>query len=174
MKILVCANKGSKNSKVEELLEYLKDCNVEFMYSFCRNICEDGPFVFTLPELKTYGNVDKQKLDAIINGNSKDLEYNQEVFTQYNREYREDPMHKRTIKLFRWHLSKHDDISIQGLEEIIRTFQKKYDVKETNFMYPVKIALINSIKGPNIPTLINFMGKNSTMILFDEFLKKNV
>jgi hypothetical protein len=52
------------------------------------------------------------------------------------------------------------------------TFKSKYDVKGNDFSYPVKLALIDTVKGPNLPVLINFLGVNSTMKLFDEFLKK--
>jgi len=173
MKILVCTKKHCHSNKSEELLKSLEDSNVEFTHSACMHMCDDGPNVFTFPDLKMYGHVDKSRLQDIISGNSDGLEYDDEIYNlEINKQYSLDPMHKRTVKLFRWHLAKHDDISVRGIERMIGTFMKKYDVEGIDFSYPIKVALIKTIKGPDLPKLINYLGKNSTMILFDEFLKK--
>jgi len=174
MKILVCENKHCKDHKTSELLEELKNYDLEFSSSSCMDMCEGGPNIFTFPDLKMYGKVDKNRLEDIINHKAKGLEYNEEIYSLEDiKKYSFDPMHRRTVKLFRWHLEKHDDMSLLGLEEIIRTFQIKYDVYGNEFFNPIKVVLINTIKGPNLSSIINYLGKNSTMKVFDEFLKKS-
>ena len=126
VKILVCENKHCRNNHGEQLLAKLKTTGVEFAHSACMDMCDSGPNIFTFPDLKMYGNVTIEKLDDIISGNNKIQPYNEEIYNlEINKEYRDNPMHKRTVKLFRWHLEKHDDFSVLELNNSINIFKNK-------------------------------------------------
>lgn len=173
MKVLVCGRKHCEKKKCDKLFDYLEDTDVEFSNSACMHMCDDGPNVFTFPDLKMYGHVDKKRLKDIISGNSKGLEYSEEIYDlEINEQYRVDSRYKKTVELFRDKLEKCDDISIDKLEKLVKKFMKKNDLDKTSFTYPVRVALINTIKGPDLPKLIYFLGKNSTIKLFNEYFER--
>ncbi|AIO18071.1 Glutamate--tRNA ligase [Candidatus Izimaplasma bacterium HR1] len=174
MKVLVCKNKHCRGKESEELLKALKDKDVILDHSSCMDMCDSGPNLFVIPSLKMYGNVTLNRLDDVLNGNADDLLYKDEIDDlDVIDEYTKNPMHERTVKLFRWHLDKQEKSSVAELCEIISDFKKKYDVNGIDFTNPVKIALIGSHQGPDLPKLIHYLGKERAMQLFDEYLKRN-
>ncbi len=174
MKVLVCKNKHCHCRESEEVLNQLKKLGIEHNHSSCMDMCESGPNVFILPDAKLYGRVTSKRIDDVLKGLGEDLLYNPlDVYDEVMyQEYLNDPMHRRTVKLFRWHLDKHDDLSVASIREMISVFKSKYDVKGIKFTYPVKLALIKTIKGPDLPKLIHYLEKKATMKLLDDFLKK--
>lgn len=89
-------------------------------------------------------------------------------------DYRTNPMHLRTIKLFRWHLEKQNDFEMKNIETVIEQFQIKYDIKKEAFLYPILIALTNSTIETDLIMLIHSLGKQRVMQLLDDYLKSKI
>ena len=175
VKVLVCRNKHCRTKQSEELLKELKQKDVIYDHSSCMDMCESGPNLFCIPSFKMYGTVSKERLDDILNDQADDLLYKNEIIDrEVIDKYTNNPMHQRTVKLFRWHLDKETKCSVAELREVISIFKKKYDIKGMDFTYPVKIALIGFHKGPDLPKLIHYLGKERTMRLLDDYLKTNI
>lgn len=178
MKILVCNNSLCKNNKSTELLVEIKakceNTEVEVEKSECMDLCEYGPNIMVFPEMKLYKNVSIDRIDDILSNHIDDLQHNDNLVydSEVVNQYLIDPMHRRTVKLFRYHLEKYQDMSVASLREIIKVFKEKYDVKGLKFTYPVKVSLFGSTKGPDLPKVVNFLGKQMTISLMDKYLKK--
>ena len=173
MKVLVCKNKHCRSKETDKVLDKLKTIEgIEFDYSSCMDLCDYGPNVITLPNLKLYGAVTEDDIEELIKGNREELLHPKDrIFDELAiQELRDDPMHKRTIKLFRYQLEKQLDLSVEGLRLFLSTFKDKYDVVDVLFTDHLKIAMFGTAKGPNLEKLIHYLGKRETIRLFDNYL----
>lgn len=82
-----------------------------------------------------------------------------------------NPMHLRTIKLFRWHIAKQESCTLEEVEKVIKEFQTKYDVTGEDFIYPIVIALTKDVIQTDLITLIHTLGKEQVMGLLEDYLK---
>lgn len=176
MKILVCKNKHCRNKQTEdtykELMNYVED--IEFMHSSCMDLCDYGPNVLTFPEGAFYQAVTKDRVDDLIHHKAEDLRHpSQRLHDESMELYYSDPMHRRTVKLFRWHLDKLGDFEWRTIRESISIFKDKYDVRGMALTFPVKMALIGTTKGPDLPKMLQFMGKELAFKRIDQYLSDN-
>lgn len=94
-------------------------------------------------------------------------------FVKDINEYKTNPIHKRTVKLFRWHLDKQTSCSIDDLEIVFHSFEKKYDVSGSDFYNPILVALTNSLDQIDLIPFVHKLGKDKVMVLLDEYLRTN-
>jgi (2Fe-2S) ferredoxin len=178
VKVLVCNNEHCKSDGSEEILKELenlrREIDFEFLTSSCMGLCSYGPNVMTFPDLRIYGNVSASRIKDIISSQGSDLLHpNDRIYSkELCSEVSLDPMHRRSVKLFRYHLEKFDDFSVANLRVIISSFENKYEITGNKFLYPIKLALLGTIKGPDLPKIIYFLGKEDTIKSLDKFLKK--
>ena len=178
MKVLVCKNENCINNGSEEILKELEnlqgEIDFEFLASSCMGLCSYGPNIMTFPDLRIYGNVSTDRIKDILNSHGSDLlQPNDRIYSkELCSEVSLDPMHRRTVKLFRYHLEKFVDFSVVNLISIISSFKNKYEITGNRFLYPIKLALLGTIKGPDLPKIIYFLGKKDTIKSLDRFLKK--
>ncbi len=178
MKILICNSEHCKSNGSEEILKELeklqRESDFEFLTSSCMGLCSNGPNVMTYPDLRIYGNVSVNRIKDILSSEASDLLHpNDRVYSkELCSEISLDPMHRRSVKLFRYHLEKFNDFSVANLKVLISSFKSKYEVTGNRFIYPIKLALLGTIKGPDLPEIIYFLGKEGTIKALDKFLKK--
>lgn len=89
-------------------------------------------------------------------------------------EYRTNPMHNRTVKLFRWHIDKQVECTIEELDIVVKEFKEKYDVNGDDFTFPLTIALTNSMEKIDLISLIHTLGKQRVMVLLEDYLKLKI
>lgn len=88
-------------------------------------------------------------------------------------EYKTNPIHRRTVKLFRWHLDKQTECTIEELEKVLLEFHKKYDVSGDDFYFPILVALTNSLEEIDFIPFVHKLGKDRIMDLLDKYLQTN-
>lgn len=178
-RILVCDNKLCPNDNSQNLIKKLSELqhkknNFEYSYCECIDFCDDGPNIMVFPTLKTYKKVTPNRLNDILENTAHDLEYSYDTLNKDEiKLYSTDPVHRRTIKLFRWHLAKELVITVENLKKSIKIFKSKYDVEEVSFNSSVKVALISTVKGPEMEFLIYNFGKEKSIERLENFLKKS-
>ena len=172
MKVFICNDADCKKKDLENTIQELQNKDVTITSTSCMGLCEKGTIVFTLPDMLFYQNVTKERLKDLLNHNAEDLIIDKDIYdSNISQTYIETPIHCRTVKLFRYHLEKFDDFSVSNLNHLIRIFQTKYDIKGEHFFYPIRIALLDTLKGPNLAELIHHLGKETTVGLFDSYFK---
>lgn len=176
MNLLVCTNKHCQNNQSEEtykeLMNYVEDVN--FMHASCMDFCEQGPVVLVLPETTFYHHVTKDDVKALLQGDLSDhIIPTKDLYQPAMEIYRSDPMHRRTVKLFRYQLEKMKAHDWRSIREILPIFQAKYDVIEDSLLGAVKIALLGTTKGPDLPKLIDMLGIDETYDRIDRYLQDN-
>ncbi len=176
MKLLVCKNKNCDTFVVEELMKELMNHieKVKFNHASCIGMCENGPLIVTFPDITFYQNVTKNRVKDILAHKATDLIVpKQHLFDPTMDVYFSDPLHRRTVKLFRWHLDKISDFDWKSIRDSILIFKEKYDIKGTDSMFPVRVALLGTTKGPELPKLIDYMGKTMVLERIDSYLRDN-
>jgi (2Fe-2S) ferredoxin len=174
--LLVCTDKDcQKNGSEEtykELMNYVED--VHFMHASCIGLCEEGPIVLVLPETTFYRGITDDLVDALIKGELEDqIIPTEDLYHPDMERYRSDPMHRRTVKLFRYQLEKMKAHDWRSIREILPIFKDKYDVSEDSLPGAVKIALLGTTKGPDLPKLIDMLGIDETYNRIDQYLQDN-
>ncbi|MDC0559105.1 hypothetical protein OAO42_01705 [Candidatus Izimaplasma bacterium] len=171
-KVLVCKNKHCRNNNSEELLEKLKKCDIEFTHSSCMDFCDHGANIMTFPNMKMYNKVDASTIEKVLNEDADELLVPNEIM--YDKDiidgYSLNPMHKRTVKLFTYQLVKQEEFTVRSLRDFISFFKVKFDIKGMDFTYPVKIALLKTHKGPDLPKLIFYLGKERTVKILEKYI----
>ena len=178
MKVLVCKNKHCRHhgsdGVIKKLEQKASEKGVEVLHSSCMDLCEAGPNVMLFPSLKLYGEVEEKDIDRLLNNDIEYLRHPDSLI--YDKEileaYFDNPMHHRTVKLFRYHLEKYDNMAFTNLIDIIKVFQTKYALLGNDFSYPVKVSILGTVKGPDLPKVIHLLGKERTIDLMNTFLKK--
>jgi glutamyl/glutaminyl-tRNA synthetase len=87
--------------------------------------------------------------------------------------YFTDPMHRRTVKFFRYQLEKMTETDWRAVRDALQLFMAKYEVSETDLVNPVKVVLLGTTKGPSLPKLIEYMGKEEAFKRIDQYLQDN-
>lgn len=177
MKILICNNDACCRNECEavykELMNYVEQ-DVHFLHSACMDLCEDGPNVLVLPETKFYFGVTKDKVDDLIHGRLEhQLHPKERLYDVSMERYREDPMHRRTVKLFRYQVEKMKDVNWRSARDALLLFRNKYGVTEEDLALPVKMALLGTTKGPELPKLMEMLGKEEVFQRIDQYLQDN-
>lgn len=153
-------------------MNYIED--VHFMHASCMDLCDRGPVVLSLPDTTFYHSVTKDDVRLLIEGDLQDHIIKEEELYQPDMEvFRSDPMHRRTVKLFRYQLEKMKAHDWRSIREIIPIFQAKYDVPKESLLGSVKIALLGTTKGPDLPKLIDMLGIKETYSRIDQYLQDN-
>ncbi len=171
-KVLICKNKHCRNNNSEALLDKLKKCDIEFARSSCMDYCDHGPYVMTFPNMKVYNKVDVSIIEKVLKEEAEEflvpneIMYEKDIINRYSL----DPMHKRTVKLFTYQLVKQEEFTLRSLRDFISFFKIKYDIEGIDFTYPVKIALLGTHKGPDLPKLIFYLGKKRTIEILEKFI----
>jgi len=88
--------------------------------------------------------------------------------------YGSDPIHLRTIKLFRWHLDKQTSCTLDEVAKVIEEFKVKYDVDGDQFLYPIIIALTNNTEEIDLIERLHSLGKDRVMDLLEGYLKSKM
>jgi (2Fe-2S) ferredoxin len=175
MKVLVC-NKAhcnfSENIQIIEKLEQYKDVHV--VECGCFGKCEEGPNLMTLCDEQYFGHVTPERVDDILFGSAEDLRYKEEEL--YNQEmdvYKSDPHHRRTVKLFRYHMEKLQQYDKEHVADEIEVMKEKYDISKKDCKYAVKVALMNTRHCPDVPTLVEQLGIEEVFKRIDRYLADN-
>lgn len=172
MKFIACGNKHCRNEELNNVITELENKGHEVLYTECMELCETPNKLFSTSDLSIYQDVSVDKVHEMIEGLADELKYisNKDEIVKYG----EDPMHLRTIKLFRWHLDKQTKCTKEEVLVMMQEFSKKYDVKGLDFINPIMIALTKNIEGPDLPDLIYTLGKERVMGLLDDYLKSKI
>jgi len=176
MKILVCKNKQCYNPESDELLKALMDYydDVEFTHASCVGLCGFGPNVMIFPEAKMYGGVTKDRVHDLVHNNIEDLKHPQDrLYSPDMDVYASDPGHRRHVKLFRYQLEKMTDTDWRSIRDALAIFSQKYEIDMDETSKAVKVALLGTTKGPEIPKLVAYMGKEEAFKRIDKYLSDN-
>ena len=156
-----------------ELMNYVEH-DVHFLHSTFVGMDDREPIVLTLPDTKFYHNVTKDHITDLLAGRLASHRYQKdELYDKSMEIYRTDPMHRRTVKLFRYQLEKMDSLDWRSIREVLPMFEAKYDVSGENVSFPVKMALLGTTKGPRLPKLIDFLGREDVYDRIDQYLLDN-
>lgn len=176
MKILVCKHKHCPSTESEELLKALMDYydEVEFTHVACVGLCEYGPNVMVFPGARLYGNVTKDRVQDLVQDNIEDLRHPIErLFTPEMDVYASDPSYRRLVKLFRYQLEKMTETNWKSIRDALAIFSEKYEIDLDELGNAVKVAIIGTTMGPEIPKLVSYLGKEETFLRIDKYLFDN-
>jgi len=176
MKILVCKNKTCHNPKTDELLKALMDYydEVEFTHASCVGLCDFGPNVMIFPQAVLYGNVTKERIHDLVHDNIEDLKHPWDrLYTPDMDIYASNPEYRRMVKLVRYQLEKMTEIDWRSVRDVLAIFSQKYEVDLEKASLAVKVAILGTTKGPELPKLVAYMGKEEVFKRIDKYLSDN-
>ncbi len=169
MKFIACGNKHCRSRDLDAVLEELEKRGNQIEYTGCMDLCHIENKLFSIEDLSIYQELEMGRIDDLLSNGVEDLKYQSNL--NIIQKYGSDPMHLRTIKLFRWHLDKYDSFNQEEVVILIQEFSKKYDVKGLDLINPIMIALTKNTEGPELPDLIHMLGKDRVMGLLADYLQ---
>lgn len=107
------------------------------------------------------------EIPSLIDYMIKDeIEYNQEVLDKFSK----NPQAKQILTELKEIFISLSDFSEQKLEEVVRDFCARKNLKTNEVFHPLRIAVSGRTKGPGLFALLNFLGKEKVIKRIDEIL----
>jgi len=168
MTILLCCTPEQRKDLDKVFAKYDK---LEIIESTCDELEESMPLFIHMPDATFYGHVTPDRVRDVIAGRADDLKIQTaRLFDVSMETYKREPMHRRAVKLFRWHLDKIDECTTVNIAEELDDFCKKYELKKQDVVCAVKMALIGTTKGPALPELMTALHKKEAFARIDKYL----
>ncbi len=174
MTTLICCDEGKFN-EFEKQLEKMD--KVKIIKTKCFGLDELQPVVLKLPEGIFYGNVTTDRMKEVAYGSAGDLKIQTaRLFDITMKKYMSESQYRDIVNQFRKGILSIDELTIDNIEKLIKEVSEviidDYLLKDFDVTNSIMVSLIKSTKGPDLVTLVYYLGKNEVIKRIDAYLSK--
>jgi hypothetical protein len=157
----------------QEELVLAKYPNIRVILTVCDGLDESRTVVMTLPEGTVYGHVFPNRLIDVIAKRADDLKLQSAFLYDISMNpYKNEPIYRTNVLQFLPELQQMESFDVPALESLITAYQATHHMSEEQLIHPLKMALVQTTRGPALPAVLAGLGKQESLARIDQYLKQ--
>jgi glutamyl/glutaminyl-tRNA synthetase len=86
--------------------------------------------------------------------------------------YKNEPVYRTNVLQFLPELQRMESFEVPALEAVIAAYRTTHHLTEEQLVHPLKMALVQTTRGPALPAVLAGLGKEESLARIDKYLNQ--